>query len=1515
MKKILLFGIFLAAFGLTTTANSSADPSSYIRNNADGSQTLRGHVPSEVKKAAATFRYHADHNINAQIIMPLANQSQLSTLLQNLYDPKSPSFHQFLTPAQFAQQFAPSAIDSTQVQEFLKTRGISVIGQSSSGAVLNVTGSVRAFEHAFGLHINHYQKTDGTLFFAPDADPSIPATLAGKILAVGGLDNLPKYKAHLQKSRKAPKATALAGSGPNGYLSPNDVKTAYNLNSITATGSGQNVALVEFEGYASSDVMFYESYFSLPNVPLQNVLIDGVNGVPNYNGDPDGVDEVTLDIETVAAFAPGSSDIFVYEAPNTTQSWIDEWTKIATDDKAKVISCSWGEAEDQFDNPTLIFDNQVFQQMAAQGQAVFVAAGDNGAYDDGSTLSVDEPASQPFATAVGISALKTNSDGTYNSETASVYGGGGVSAHWYIPSYQTTLASQAVKAAMVSTTLRNVPDVVLTADASTGYAFYIDGFWSGFYGSSIASPIWASFISLVNQGRGTNGPIGSVNSSLYQLAQSSQYANDFHDITTGNNGYYPAEPGFDDATGLGSFNGLNLYNDLVSEYVPPAPTGLTATAGNAQVVLSWNASTGATAYNVQRSTSNGGPYTTIATVTNTTYTDNSVTNGITYYYVVSALNTLIWQSPNSLPVIAKPQPTYTITASAIGNGTISPSGVTTVNPSSTQTYTITPNIGSYIATVTVNGNALTGTLPTSYTFSNVTSNQTISVTFATYTFNITATAGSNGSISPSGITTVVYGATQAYTITPNSGYYIAGITINSTALTGTLPTSYTFSNVTANQAISVTFAPITFTITATAGSNGSISPSGTSTVNDNGSQTYTIKPNSGYKIANVTVNGATLAGTLPTSYTFSKVISNETISVSFATTIYTVTSSSGSGGSISPLGTVTVGSGANQVFTITPNSGYYITSETVNGTKLTGTLPTSYTFSNVTKNQTLNATFAPVTFTITATAGSNGSISPSGTSTVNYGSSKTYTIKPNSGYKIANETVNGTALAGTLPASYTFSSVAFNETISVSFAKVIYTVTSSAGSNGSILPLGAVTVGSGASQAFTIIPNSGNKIASILVNGTALTGTLPTNYTFSNVTANQTISTTFTSVCSTNMYFNTSNNTCACNAGSYYVGPGCSYCPVGQTYNGTSCVPIVCSVNMYFDTTPGTSGYNTCACDAGSYYVGPGCAYCPVGQTYNGTKCVAITCPANMYFDTTAGTPGYNTCQCYSGTYYVGPGCAYCPVGQTSTDGIICSPVACPAGMYFDTTPNTPGYNSCQCIAIGESYNGTKCVPTPCPANMYRDITPGPGYNSCQCYQYTYYVGPGCAYCQEGYTSNDGKTCVPIQCPAKMYFDTTPGTPGYNTCTCVANATYVGPGCACSNYTYWNGSACAYCPEGYASYNGTTCQPVICPGPNMYFDTSNNTCACYSGTVYVGPGCDYTCNAYGCCPSGYVVVTATECCPISAPIYVGNNLCCPTAYPVLCNGYCYPGGTICANNLTPSVKGMVSPAAVPAVKN
>ena len=252
----------------------------------------------------------------------------------------------------------------------------------------------------------------------------------------------------------------------------------------------------------------------------------------------------------------------------------------------------------------------------------------------------------------------------------------------------------------------------------------------------------------------------------------------------------------------------------------------------------------------------------------------------------------------------------------------------------------------------------------SYTFTNVTSDHTISAIFAVNTHTITASAGANGNISPSGAVVVKHGGNQTFTITPSTGYHVADVIVDGSSV-GSV-TSYTFTNVTSDHTISATFAVNTYTITASAGANGSISPSGVVGVNYGVSQTFTITPNAGYHVADVLVDGSSVGAV--TSYTFTNVTSNHTISATFAVNAYTITASAGANGSISPSGAVGVNYGASQNFTITPNSCYHVADVVVDGSSV-GPV-TSYAFTNVTANHIISATFAINNpSTITATAG------------------------------------------------------------------------------------------------------------------------------------------------------------------------------------------------------------------------------------------------------------------------------------------------------------------------------------------------------------------------------------------------------------------------------------------------------------------------------------------------------------------------------------------------------------------
>jgi uncharacterized repeat protein (TIGR02543 family) len=360
----------------------------------------------------------------------------------------------------------------------------------------------------------------------------------------------------------------------------------------------------------------------------------------------------------------------------------------------------------------------------------------------------------------------------------------------------------------------------------------------------------------------------------------------------------------------------------------------------------------------------------------------------------------------------------TITATAGAGGSVSPSGTTRVASGANQTYTIKANAGYQVTDVLVDGSSV-GAVG-AYTFSNVTAPHTISASFAQNPgFTITVNAGANGTITP-GTTSVVQGTNQTFAIAAASGYAIGNVTVDGS--NKGVMTSWTFTNVQTAHTMAATFIP---TITAAAGANGSISPSGTARVASGANQTYTIKANAGYQVTDVLVDGSSV-GAVGT-YTFSNVTTPHTISASFAQNpSFTITVAPGANGSMTP-GTTSVVQGTSQTFAIAAASGYAIGNVTVDGTSK-GVM-TSWTFTNVQAAHTIAATFIP---TITAAAGANGSISPSGTARVASGANQTYTIKPKTKYHVADVLVDGSSV-GAL-GTYTFSDVTTAHTISATFA-------------------------------------------------------------------------------------------------------------------------------------------------------------------------------------------------------------------------------------------------------------------------------------------------------------------------------------------------------------------------------------------------------------------------------------------------------------------------------------------------
>ena len=468
---------------------------------------------------------------------------------------------------------------------------------------------------------------------------------------------------------------------------------------------------------------------------------------------------------------------------------------------------------------------------------------------------------------------------------------------------------------------------------------------------------------------------------------------------------------------------------------------------------------------------------------------------------VGAVGTYTFTNVTSNHTIAatfEANPSYTITASAGANGTLSPSGSVSVLGGTNKTFIITPNAGYRIVDVNIDGTSA-GPL-TTYTFVNIADNHSISATFTLILYyDITASAGPNGSISPSGTVSVQQFKNQTYTITPSAGYRVADVQVDGASVGA--PISYAFTNVQATHTISATFTVDVYTVTASADVNGSITPSGTTTVNRAASQTYTISPNQGYQVLNVIVDGASMGAI--TSYTFTNITANHSINAYFKVITYTIAASAATGGSISPLGTATLNLGASQTYTITPKAGYRITDVLVDGASV-GAVAT-YAFTNVTGNHAISATFGTnPSYTITASAGANGTISP-GTVTVLGGASQKFTFAAAAGYRVADVQVDGASVGA--PTSYTFSNIQGNHTISASFTLNVYTITSAADVNGGITPSGTLTVNKGASQTYTITPDPGHLVRSVIVDG-ANRGAI-TSFTFTNIIANHTINAYF----------------------------------------------------------------------------------------------------------------------------------------------------------------------------------------------------------------------------------------------------------------------------------------------------------------------------------------------------------------------------------------------------------------------
>jgi subtilase family serine protease len=223
---------------------------------AAGTQVLHGHVPPAVARfnLQPTGQLPATKGLHLAIGLPLRNQEALTDLIQQLYDPASPNYHQYLTPEQFTEQFGPTEQDYQKVIAFAKRNGLTVTGTSANRVLLDVSGSVADIEKAFQVTMRTYRHpTEARDFFAPDTEPTVDVALP--VVDIQGLNDFSRPHPKLVK-RGLANAVPQNGSAPDGsgaYFG-NDFRNAY-VPGTTLTGAGQVVGLVEFDGFYSKDIV------------------------------------------------------------------------------------------------------------------------------------------------------------------------------------------------------------------------------------------------------------------------------------------------------------------------------------------------------------------------------------------------------------------------------------------------------------------------------------------------------------------------------------------------------------------------------------------------------------------------------------------------------------------------------------------------------------------------------------------------------------------------------------------------------------------------------------------------------------------------------------------------------------------------------------------------------------------------------------------------------------------------------------------------------------------------------------------------------------------------------------------------------------------------------------------------------------------------------------------------------------------------------------------------------------
>jgi kumamolisin len=515
---------------------------------------LTPNVPEVVLNGQAPFvaKLPATQIIRFDIVLPVRDEAQLDNFVEEVYNPSSPNYQQFLTVDQFTETFGPSQQDWNALVSYATASGFHVTSGSRDAMDLRLTGSVADVETAFHININLYHDPVANRdFYSPDRQPTVD--LPFQLKHISGLDNywVPlRALTHLPQGAPSP---ATTGSCPGPSFCGSDMRAGY-YEGTSLTGKGQNIGLLEFAGFDITDVnTYYTNAKQKRTAKIKGISVDGTSLLCEYPACDDL--EQTIDMTQALGMAPGIGTLYNYVGSTGTALL----SAMSSDKPLPLnLSSSWYRWGTDFSS-----DDTYFKKMASQGQSFFEAAGDSDAWQGQDTWW---PMESPYVICVGGTDLTTKGPGKgWASEVGwSPYSGGGISPDELpIPKWQ-LLKGVINKSNEGSTLYRNGPDV----SANSNFSFYVcadqqscsSNEWGG---TSFAAPMWAGYLALVNQRAAAkkHKPAGFINPTIYPLALGKTYGTLFHDITSGNNGF-PAVKGYDLMTGWGSPNTNGLINVL-----------------------------------------------------------------------------------------------------------------------------------------------------------------------------------------------------------------------------------------------------------------------------------------------------------------------------------------------------------------------------------------------------------------------------------------------------------------------------------------------------------------------------------------------------------------------------------------------------------------------------------------------------------------------------------------------------------------------------------------------------------------------------------------------------------------------------------------------------------------------------------------------------------------------------------------------------------------------------------------